>query len=203
MSTSTIQEQSGLEQSGNVINQQTVVPVETTVEQENTSIRGGNRSFKVKLEAGGQLYGRYNGDSPYQAANKALSEIVRTREKNGQMDDNEITFFLVESTKNSSRKQHQYVGRRIKLDVPIEYPVANGITIKKEHKNYLRKVKRTVSFANVEQAAGSGSATSPTPTVTAGTAVVPVAAVTQQSEPVVLSSDSTTTGNTVSVSVSV
>ena len=106
--------------------------------------RGGNRSFKVKLEANGQLYGSYNGDSPYQAANKALSEIVRTREKNGQMDDAEISFFLVESTKNSSRKQHQYVGRRIKLDVPIEYPVANGITIKKEHKNFLRKVKRTV-----------------------------------------------------------
>ena len=103
-----------------------------------------NRSFKVKLEENGQLYGRYNGDSPYQAANKALSEIVRTREKNGQMDDTEISFFLVESTKNSSRKQHQYIGRRIKLDVPIEYPVANGITIKKEHKNYLRKVKRTV-----------------------------------------------------------
>ena len=103
-----------------------------------------NRSFKVKLSSEDQLYGRYNGDSPYQAANKALSEIIRTRVKQSLPDNEDIKFFLVESTKNSSKKTHEYVGRRTKLAAPVEYEVANGQTIKKEYKNVLRKVKKTI-----------------------------------------------------------
>ena len=188
MSTSTIQVQNEQVVAQDVNQAPPAVVANDNTENNDTDgpSRGGNRSFKVKLETNGVLYGRYNGDSPYQAANKALSEIVRNREKNGQIDDGEITFFLVESTKNSSRKQHQYVGRRIKLDVPIEYPVANGITIKKEHKNYLRKVKRTVPVSQPNVATATATATP---------------AVNQPAEPVVLSSDSTTNGNTVSVSV--
>lgn len=101
-----------------------------------------SRSFKVKLEQNGQLYGRYNGDSPYQAANKALSEIIRNRIKNEQPIDENINFFLVESTKGSKRKMHEYVGKRIKLETPVEYSVAQGVIIRKEYKNILRKVKQ-------------------------------------------------------------
>jgi hypothetical protein len=186
MSATTIQNQEV--QVSQVSQVETVTENTNQVESE-TNGRGGSRSFKVKLEAGGQLYGRYNGESPYQAANKALSEIVRTREKSGNMDDGEISFFLVESTKNSSKKQHQYVGRRIKLDVPIEYPVANGITIKKEHKNFLRKVKRTGS-----QVANTGTETN-TPTVTA------TATANTTVEPTVVSSENTTAGSTVNILV--
>jgi len=193
MSTSPIQETIPL----------TAVEQLPNIEPEVQSTRGGSRSFKVKLEPDGSLYGRYNGDSPYQAANKALSEIVRTREKNGQIDDSEISFFLVESTKNSSRKQHQYVGRRIKLDVPIEYPVANGILIKKEHKNFLRKVKRTASTLTVPVEA-LHAATTPQLAgqqvgQVAGQQVGQVAG--QVNEPTVLSSNNTSTDSTVSVSV--
>ena len=57
---------------------------------DNTTLQNGgsrkavksSRSFKVKLDVNGELYGRYNGDSPYQAANKALSEIIRSKVKN-------------------------------------------------------------------------------------------------------------------------
>ena len=168
-------------------------PVQDTEQDTPQSTRGGSRSFKVKLSVDGPLYGRYNGESPYQAANKALSEIVRTKEKNGNMDDAEISFFLVESTKNSSKKQHQYVGRRIKLDVPIEYPVANGITIKKEHKNFLRKVKRifTHDTPATETATATATATVSEPT-TATTAAEPT---------VVQLESTTTTTSTVSVTV--
>jgi len=103
----------------------------------------GNRSFKVKLQENGPLFGRYNGESPYQAANKALSEIIRNRVKHNESDTEEIRFFLQESTKNSSKKQHEYTGYRTKLEKPVEYAVANGQTIKKEYKNVLRKVKKT------------------------------------------------------------
>ena len=104
-----------------------------------------NRSFKVKLENDGPQYGRYNGDSPYQAANKALSEIIRNRVKNNQSTDNDITFYLVESTKGSCKKCHQYTGKRIKLDNPVSYTVKNGDKqqiITKEFKNLLRKIKK-------------------------------------------------------------
>ena len=103
------------------------------------------RSFKVKLELNGPQYGRYNGDSPYQAANKALSEIIRNKVKNNQTTDEDITFFLVESTKGSNKKIHKYIGKRIKLEKPVSYVVKNGEkeqTITKEFKNILRKVKK-------------------------------------------------------------
>ena len=104
-----------------------------------------NRSFKVKLEDDGPQYGRYNGDSPYQAANKALSEIIRNKVKTNQSTDQDITFFLVESTKGSNKKIHKYIGKRIKLEKPVSYVVKNGDkeeTITKEFKNILRKVKK-------------------------------------------------------------
>jgi hypothetical protein len=114
---------------------------ENTTEQQDE--RKSARSFKVKLEQDGPQYGRYNGDSPYQAANKALSEIIRNRAKNDQPTDEDITFFLVESTKGSGKKMHQYVGKRIKLEEPVSYTVETGQVIKKEYKNILRKIKKS------------------------------------------------------------
>lgn len=100
-----------------------------------------NRSFKVKLSSEDQLYGRYNGDSPYQAANKALSEIIRNRVKNSESVDCEINFYLVESTKGSGKKSHQYTGKRIKLENPVTYKVGDQ-EIVKNFKNVLKKVKK-------------------------------------------------------------
>ncbi len=118
--------------------------VQNEVAQENEqSERKGVRSFKVKLELNGPQYGRYNGDSPYQAANKALSEIIRTRVRTNQPTDQDIMFYLVESTKGSSKKVHKYVGKRTKLEQPVTYTVDNGQTITKEFKNNLRKVKKS------------------------------------------------------------
>ena len=120
-----------------------------SVEMESEAIQNitkkNNRSFKVKLEEEGPQYGRYNGDSPYQAANKALSEIIRNKVKNNQTTEQDITFYLVESTKGSNKKIHKYIGKRIKLVTPVSYVVKNGDkeqTITKEFKNILRKVKK-------------------------------------------------------------
>ena len=100
-----------------------------------------NRSFKVKLSSEDQLYGRYNGDSPYQAANKALSEIIRNRVKNSESVNDDIIFYLVESTKGSLKKSHQYTGKRIKLENPVTYKVGEQEIIK-NYKNVLKKVKK-------------------------------------------------------------
>jgi hypothetical protein len=100
-----------------------------------------NRSFKVKLSQESELYGRYNGDSPYQAANKALSEIIRNKVKNNESVFDEISFYLVESTKGSLKKSHQYFGKRIELETPVIYKVGEQ-EIVKNFKNILKKVKK-------------------------------------------------------------
>jgi hypothetical protein len=106
-----------------------------------TAAKKRNRSFKVKLSSEAELYGRYNGDSPYQAANKALSEIIRNKVKNNESVYDEINFYLVESTKGSLKKSHQYIGKRIQLETPVIYKVGDQ-EIVKNYKNILKKVKK-------------------------------------------------------------
>lgn len=110
-----------------------------------------HRSFKMCLtdprndESKPDLKGRYNGESPYQAANKALSEIIRKKLKVGDNVDTDIVFYLQESTKGSTKKIHKYIGKRIKLDVPVQYTVKSAKgdqVIKKDYKNYLEKVTK-------------------------------------------------------------
>ena len=62
------------------------------------------RSFKVKLNTEEKAHGRYTGDSPYQAANKALSEIIRQRKRDGKSTTGKINFTLIESTKTVNTK---------------------------------------------------------------------------------------------------
>jgi hypothetical protein len=104
-----------------------------------------NRSFKVKLSQDSISYGRYNGDSPYQAANKALSEIIRNKNKNNEDINGKITFWLIESTKGSAKRIHQYEGERIKLAEPVKYNVGDNVIVK-EYKNNLKKIKKAVQL---------------------------------------------------------
>lgn len=128
-----------------------------------------NRSFKVVSTLGAKQSGRYNGDSPYQAANKALSEIIRNRIKNGLPTDSEISFYLIESTKGSNRKIHRYKGIRTKLETPVQYDAVTKKKVKssdgaepvieikkqtiiKQFKNALRKIKKNeISEFDTEQ----------------------------------------------------
>ena len=101
------------------------------------------RSFKVKLASEEKAYGRYTGDSPYQAANKALSELIR-KNKTSKNDKGlgKINFTLIESTKGSKHKSHDYSGKRVALKIPITYKTKDGIEVTKKYKNELRKLKK-------------------------------------------------------------
>lgn len=99
------------------------------------------RSFKIKL-AEEKAYGRYTGDSPYQAANKALSELIRKKKQDGKATTGKINFTLIESTKGSSNKEHKYTGKRIPLKKPITYETKNGVTVTKNFKNELKKIRK-------------------------------------------------------------
>lgn len=100
-----------------------------------------SRSFKIKL-GDDKAYGRYTGDSPYQAANKALSELIRKKKSDGGSVSGKINFTLIESTKGSSHKEHKYVGKRIPLKEPITYETKNGVKVTKNYKNELKKLRK-------------------------------------------------------------
>merc|ERR1711871_246050 len=92
-----------------------------------------SRSFKIKL-GDDKAYGRYTGDSPYQAANKALSELIRKKKSDGGSVAGKINFTLIESTKGSKHKHHEYVGKRVALKTPISYKTKDGVEVTKKYK---------------------------------------------------------------------
>ena len=95
------------------------------------------KSFSAKLTKEEKFYGRYMGGSPFQAASKALTEILRRGKiKPGK----QIVFCLKEITQKSANKRHFYLGERVKLDTPVVYTV-DGNEIRKEFKNQIRKLR--------------------------------------------------------------
>jgi len=86
--------------------------------------------------------GRYAGASPYQAANKALTEIIRQKRKDGNSTKGKVSFAMIESTRGKQKKVHYYEGRRVKLTEPVEYEIAPGEILRKEYKNKLHKLTK-------------------------------------------------------------
>lgn len=82
--------------------------------------------------------GRYTGNSPYQAANKALSELVRNKKTNKTTVH---SFNIIETTQGSEHNTYSYKGKRVKLQEPVEYKIGQK-TIVKKYKNQLRKVSK-------------------------------------------------------------
>ena len=97
------------------------------------------RSFKVKLPNKEDFEGRFTGLTPYQAANKALSKYFRETES----PQVEVTFSICESTRKSKKSVYTYVGKRLKLEVPVTYQIQDGRQIVKNFKNSLKKVKKS------------------------------------------------------------
>ena len=114
----------------------------TTAKVTATVTKKSTRSFKVKLPGTETYEGRFTGDTPYQAANKALSKYYRL---NGPDAEN-VLFSIRESTRGSKRLVYHYNGSRAKLDVPVEYAITSvsgeSKVITKNFKNRLVKVKK-------------------------------------------------------------
>merc|ERR1712166_729557 len=95
------------------------------------------KSFSAKLTKEDKFHGRYMGGSPFQAASKALTEIIRRADVKA---GNEIVFCLKEITQKSANKTHFYLGERIKLSEHVIYSV-DGNEIRKEFTNQIRKLR--------------------------------------------------------------
>ena len=105
--------------------------------QVDTKTKVKKKSFSAKLTDEEKFYGRYMGGSPFQAASKALTEIIRRANvKAGK----QIVFCLKEITQKSANKRHFYLGERVKLSEPVVYTV-DGNEIRKEFKNQIRKLR--------------------------------------------------------------
>jgi hypothetical protein len=96
------------------------------------------RSFKVRLPDKQTFEGRFTGLTPYQAANKALSKYFRETPN----PEPEIVFSICESTRKSKKTIYTYIGKRIKLEIPVTYKIQDGRQIVKNFKNSLKKIKK-------------------------------------------------------------
>lgn len=88
-----------------------------------------------------EVFGRYSGKTPKQAANKALTSIIKSNGGNTNCVDKKFNFILKECTRGYKSKDKNYEGSRKKLDKPIIVNISNGETKKHIEYQYLNKVK--------------------------------------------------------------
>lgn len=82
---------------------------------------GGKRKRFFKCVYEGKVHGRYSGDKPKQAANKAFTNIIRTLPEGGV--GKKVKFQMKECTRGSNQKTSTYEGERVKLDTPLKIEI--------------------------------------------------------------------------------
>lgn len=122
--------------------------VKKPVTKKTSSLKGGSkvptsRYFKVVLNEG-EAFGRFSGSKPKQAANKALTSILRKKRHEKKSTKGKIHFSIVECTRGSKRKEYNYVGNRVKLDDPVTVNI-KGKEVTYQYSNVVRKDKAAQS----------------------------------------------------------
>jgi hypothetical protein len=87
--------------------------------------------------------GRFSGSKPKQAANKALTSILKSKGK--QAPTGEIKFSIVECTRGSRHKTYNYVGQRVQLANPMKVNIGKGDAAKTIEYKFNNKVKKAKS----------------------------------------------------------
>ena len=83
--------------------------------------------------------GRFCGQTPKQAANKAFSQIIRKYNCDDVDQCDDVTFAVSECTRGSTKKTYHYNGKRVKLEQPVTYMVGDK-KIQCNHSNVIKKV---------------------------------------------------------------
>jgi hypothetical protein len=91
----------------------------------------------------GTVSGRFSGSKPKQAANKALTSIVKSQSETGtDLTNKMLTFSIIECTRGSKKKQYNYQGIRRALDTPIKVTIKNkDVPIVYKFQNKTSKLK--------------------------------------------------------------
>jgi hypothetical protein len=121
-------------------------PVQAAGEaEEGADDQPGKRYFKCTYN--GETCGRYCGNKPKQAANKAFTNIIKKH--NGEFLGKSFEFELVECTRGSNKKTGKYVGVRSKLDTPLKIMIKKNTptpkTIEYKFMNKITKVRDQVA----------------------------------------------------------
>lgn len=99
------------------------------------------RYFKCVYE--GKVHGRYSGEKPKQAANKAFTNIIRGM--GGDSVGKKVRFQMKECTRGSNQKTSTYEGERVKLDKPLTIEIKKNTdkpkVIEYKFTNKINKVK--------------------------------------------------------------
>nr|QFG73952.1 MAG: hypothetical protein [Megaviridae environmental sample] len=102
------------------------------------------RTFKIVLSEG-EFSSRITGNTPKQAANKALTRLIKQRRVNKKPTTGKIEFTIKETTRGSKQKTYSYVGQQQKLPTPTTYEIrtASGETkqIVNRYRNRVEKLK--------------------------------------------------------------
>jgi len=98
------------------------------------------RYFKIVNEDG-TTQGRFSGRKPKQAANKALTSILKERKETGKGTAGKVDFSIVECTRGSKHKQYSYEGQRKKLPEKMTVTIDNK-EIVYEYSNVVKKVPK-------------------------------------------------------------
>ena len=131
------------------VKKEKVVPVKKVVDQPTSEDDSRTRYFKVIVE-GSEAHGRFSGSKPKQAANKALTSILKTREQSGGGVTGEIKFSIIECTRGSKHKTYNYIGQRVKLDKPMKVKIGSGPTAKEIEYKFNNRVMKDKQFAPVQ-----------------------------------------------------
>jgi hypothetical protein len=108
------------------------------------------RYFKVVVN-GEEAHGRFSGTKPKQAANKALTSILKSKEKVGgdsgqTATHGQIKFSIIECTRGSKHKQYNYVGERVKLENPMLVEIGEGDDLKVIEYKFNNRVMKDKTF---------------------------------------------------------
>jgi hypothetical protein len=125
-------------------------PAKTDAAAEEAEVQeGGKRKRFFKCLYNGQLHGRYSGDKPKQAANKAFTNIIRSME--GEVTGKVIKFQMQECTRGRPHKVNTYQGERVKLDKPLQIKISKNTDKPKviEYK-FTNKISKVREFVDVQ-----------------------------------------------------
>jgi len=129
---------------GAVTNKETKSESKSENKAENSLDKSNTRYFKAIVE-GGEAHGRFSGAKPKQAANKALTSILKSKEQTGGNVNGEIKFTIVECTRGSKHKQYHYIGKREKLTTPMKVKIGSGANAKEIEYKFNNRVMKDKS----------------------------------------------------------
>lgn len=110
----------------------------------NANSKQKNRFFKL-IDENDDSTGRFSGNKPKQAANKALTAIIKKMNTTNSDIDSigmSITFKIKECTRGSKHKEYTYTGFRQKLEEPMRVTIGSGDEKKIIEYKFSNKVKK-------------------------------------------------------------